>query len=181
VLAFGIAAGIAIFLLLQVFLGNWSMATLFFLSLPASMAGGAAAALLIGGGIISLGSIIGFIVVLGIALRNTMLLVSRYRQLECEGQSFGASLVDRGTEDRSAPILTSAVTIALVWLPFALFGNIAGLEIAHPMAIVVLGGLVTTTLVSLVGVPAMSVVCGSAKAEPDMVLVEELPDSAAAA
>ena len=181
VLAFAIAAGIAIFLLLQVFLGNWSMATLFFLSLPASLAGGAAAALLTGGGIISLGSIVGFIVVLGIALRNTMLLVSRYRQLECEGQSFGASLVDRGTEDRSAPILTSAVTIALVWLPFALFGNIAGLEIAHPMAIVVLGGLVTTTLVSLVGVPAMSVVCGSAKAEPDMVLVEELPDSAAAA
>ena len=126
-------------------------------------------------------SIVGFIVVLGLALRNTMLLVSRYRQLECEGQSFGASLVERGTEDRSAPILTSAVTIGLVWLPFALFGNIAGLEIAHPMAIVVLGGLVTTTLVSLAGVPAMSVVCGSAKAEPDMVLVEELPDSAAAA
>ena len=113
VLAFAIAAGIAIFLLLQVFFGNWSMTTLFFLSLPASLAGGAAAALVTGGGIISLGSIVGFIVVLGIALRHTMLLVSRYRQLECEGQSFGASLVERGTEDRSAPILTSAVTIGI--------------------------------------------------------------------
>ena len=68
-----------------------------------------------------------------------------------------------------------AVTIALAFAPFALFGNIAGIEIAYPMASVVLGGLVTTTLVSLVGVPAMCVVCGTAVAEPDMELVEEVP------
>jgi Cu/Ag efflux pump CusA len=181
VLAFAIAAGLAIFLLLQTFFGNWAMATLVLLSLPASLAGGALAALLTGGGLLSLGSMAGFVAVLGIAVRNTILLVSRYRQLECEGEAFGAALVERGTQERAAPILTSATTIALVWLPFAVFGNIAGLEIAHPMAIVVLGGLITTTLVSLVGVPAMSLVCGSAKAEPDMVMVEELPDSVVAA
>jgi Cu/Ag efflux pump CusA len=110
------------------------------------------------------------------AVRNTALLVSRYRHLEQQdGEAFGAALVQHGTQERSAPILMSAITTALAFLPFALFGNIAGLEIAHPMAIVVLGGLVTTTLVSLVGVPAMCVVCGAATAEPDMELVEDVP------
>jgi Cu/Ag efflux pump CusA len=181
VLAFAIAAGIAIFLLLQAYFGNWSMATFVFLSLPASLAGGAAAVLLTGGGLVSVGSMAGFVVLMGIAVRNITLLVSRYRQLECEGESFGAALVERGTADQSGAILTSAALTALAWLPFAVFGSIAGLEIAHPMAVVVLGGLVTTTLVSLVGVPAMNVVCGTAKAEPDLELVEELPDTGIAA
>ena len=179
VLAFGIAAAIAIFLLLQAFFRNWSLATLAFLSLPAALTGGVLAVLLTGG-IFSLGSIVGLIAVLGIAVRNTILLVSRYRRLECEGGAFSTALVERGTEERAAPILMSAVTMALGFLPFALFGNIAGLEIAHPMAIVVLGGLVTTTVVSLVGVPAMSVVCGTAVAEPDMELVEDVPATVAA-
>ncbi|RPH59676.1 MAG: efflux RND transporter permease subunit, partial [Acidobacteria bacterium] len=180
VLAFGVAAAIAIFLIMQAFFGNWSMATLVFLTLPAALAGGALAVLFAEGGILSLGSIAGFVAVLGISVRNTILLASRYRKLECEGEAFGASLVERGTQEQAAPILTSAVTTALFWLPFAVFGNIAGLEIAHSMAVVILGGLVTTTLLSLVGVPAMNLVCGSAKAEPDLALVEELPDSVAA-
>ncbi len=66
---------------------------------------------------------------------------------------------------------------ALALLPFALFGNIAGLEIAHPMAIVVLGGLVTTTLFSLVGVPAMYAVWG-ADSEPDLELADEMASAA---
>ncbi|MGH9148312.1 MAG: efflux RND transporter permease subunit, partial [Vicinamibacterales bacterium] len=181
VLAFAVAAGIAIFLLLQAFFRNWSLATLVILSLPASLTGGVLAALLTGGGVLSLGSIVGFLAVLGIAVRNTVLLVSRYRRLECEGGAFGAALVERGTEERSVPILMSAVTTALAFLPFVMFGSIAGLEIAHPMAIVVLGGLVTTTLVSLVAVPAMCVFCGTAAAEPDMELAEEVPASVVAA
>jgi len=67
-----------------------------------------------------------------------------------------------------------AISAALVFLPSALFGNIAGLEIVHPLAIVVLGGLVTTTLLSLVGVPAMYLLFGGA-AEQDLELVEEFP------
>ncbi len=175
VLAFAIAAGIGIFLLLQAFFRNWSLATFLFLSLAASLSGGALATLLTGGGLLSLGSIVGFITVMGIAVRNAVLLVSHYRRLEGEGEAFSAALVERGTQERSAPILMGAVTIALAFVPFAWFGNIAGIEIAYPMASVVLGGLVTTTLVSLVGVPAMCVVCGTAVAEPDMELVEEVP------
>jgi Cu/Ag efflux pump CusA len=181
VLAFAVAAGIAIFLLLQAYFGNWSMATLVFLSLPASLAGGTLAAWFMSGGLLSLGSIAGLVAVMGISMRHTLLIVGRYRQLECEGDVFGASLVERGTADRAATILSSVFTTALFWVPFVVLGNIAGLEIANPMAIVILGGLVTTTLVNLVGVPAMSVVCGSAKAEPDMALVEELPESVIAA
>ena len=123
----------------------------------------------------------GFVAVLGLAIRNTILLVGRYQYLEHhEGEKFGAVLVARGTEERSAAILMSATWTALAMLPFALFGNIAGLEIAHPLAVVVLGGLVTTTVVSLLGVPAMYVLCGTAVSEPDVELADEMPASAAA-
>ena len=74
----------------------------------------------------------------------------------------------------------SAISTALAMLPFALLGNIAGLGIAHPLAVVVLGGLVTSTLVSLLGVPAMYAVCGAAVSEPDVELADEMTASAAA-
>jgi CzcA family heavy metal efflux pump len=175
VAAFAVAAGVGIFLLLQAFFKNWSLATFVLLSLPAGLSGGALAVLLTERGFFSLGSIAGFIVLMGIAMRNALVLFSHYRQLEGKGEAFSAALVARGTEEQSAPILMNAITTALAFLPFAFFGSIAGLEVAHPMAIVVLGGLVTTTLVSLVGVPAMCVFCGTAVAEPDMELVEDVP------
>jgi len=108
--------------------------------------------------------------VFGIAVRNGMMLISRYRHLEQhDGETFGVGLVQRGTQERSAPILMTAVTTTAALLPLALFGNIAGLEILHPMAIVILGGLVTTTLFSLVGVPAMYVLFGAThEAELDL-------------
>jgi CzcA family heavy metal efflux pump len=172
VLAFAIAAAIGIFLILQAFFRSWRLATVIFLTLPMAPVGGVLAAFLSGGGILfSLGSIIGFITVFGIAVRNGMTLISRYRNLERnEGEPFGAELVQRATRERSAPILMTAVTTALVFLPLALFGNSAGLEIVHPMAIVVLGGLVTATLLSLVGVPAMYLLFGAAR-EPELELV----------
>jgi len=106
--------------------------------------------------------------VLGIAVRNAMTLVWRYRQLEQrDGATFVPALVERGTRDQSAPILITAVTTALAFLPLTLFGNIAGLEIMQPMAVVILGGLMTTTLLSLVGVPAMYVLFGAAR-EPEL-------------
>jgi Cu/Ag efflux pump CusA len=79
----------------------------------------------------------------------------------------GAELIQRGTQERSAPILMTAGATALIFLPLALFGNIAGLEIVHPMAIVILGGLVTTTLLTVVGVPAMYLLFGAAR-EPEL-------------
>ncbi len=177
VLTFAIAGAIGIFLLLQAFCRSWLLATAIFVTLPMALVGGLLLVFLTGGGLLSLGSIVGFVAVLGIAVRNGLTLIGRYRHLERDdGETFGAELVRRGTQERSAPILMTAGTTGLALLPLALFGNIAGLEIVHPMAIVILGGLVATTLLSLVGVPAIYLLFGAAR-EPEL---EELPATVAA-
>jgi len=168
VLSLAIAAAIGILLLLQAFSRSWRLATIVFVTLPMALVGGVLAALVVNDGLLSIGSIAGFVAVLGLAVRNAMTLVWHYRRLEQrDGAPFVPELVQRGTRDQSAPILMTAVTTALAFLPVALFGNIAGLEIVQPMAVVILGGLVTTTLFSLVGVPAMYVLFGAAR-EPEL-------------
>lgn len=167
VMSFAIAAAIGIFLLLQVFFKSWRLATAMFVTLPTALVGGVLAAIITGGGLLSFGSIVGFITVLGLAVRNGLTLISRYRHLEQQGDTFGVEVVQRGTGEQSASILMTAVTAALAFLPMAFFGNIAGLEIMQPMAFVVLGGLVTTTLFTLAGVPAIYLLFG-AKHEDDL-------------
>jgi Cu/Ag efflux pump CusA len=172
VLAYAIAAAIGIFLLLQVFFQSWRLATAVFLTLPMALVGGVLVVFLTNGGLLSFGTIAGFVMVLGIVVRNAITLASRYRHLEEQsGRTFDAELVERGTREQSAPILMTAVTVALVFLPLAFFGKVAGLEIAHPMAIIALGALVTATLFTLVGVPAMYLLFGGAR-EPDLDLDE---------
>ncbi len=164
VLRFAIAAAVGILLVLQAFFRSWRLASAVFLTLPAALVGGVLAAFLTGGGVLSFGSIVGLVALLGIAVRNATMLAGRYRQLEQErGDSPLAEVVQQGTEERSAAILMTALTTALAFLPLALFGNIAGLEIARPIAIVILGGLVSTTLLALVGVPAMYLLFGRAR------------------
>lgn len=156
-----IAAVIGIILLLQAAYSSWRMAVVTFLSLPVALAGGVLAAL-IGGGILSLGSFFGFFTVLGLAVRNGILLISRFQHLEQqEGLPFGTDLVLRGARERLTPILMSALTTGLVFLPLVLAGDSAGTEILRPMAIVILGGLVTSTLLTLFIVPALYVRFGS--------------------
>ena len=95
---------------------------------------------------LSLGSLVGFVTVLGIAARNGIMLVSHYRHLEHEeAMPFGPALVLRGAEERLAPILMTAFATALALLPLVAGGNRPGHEIEHPMAVVILGGLVTST------------------------------------
>ena len=175
VTAFAVAAAIGIILLLQVFFRSWRLATAMFVALPTALVGGALAAIITGGGLLSFGSIVGFIAILGIAVRNAMTLIGRYRNLEHEGETFGAEVVQRGTREQAVPILMTAVTTALAFLPLAFFGNVAGLEIMQPLAVVVLGGLITSTIFTLAGVPAMYLLFG-AKREPELDLAEmELP------
>ena len=91
-----------------------------------------------------------------IAARNVIALMNHYQRLEQhEGKSLGAELVVQGSGDRLSPILTTAFATGLALLPFMFLGSRAGLEIVHPMALVVLGGLVTSTLLSLFVVPAL--------------------------
>jgi Cu/Ag efflux pump CusA len=171
VMAFALAVAIGIFLLLQVFFRSWRLATVVFLTLPMALLGGALAVFLIKGGLVSIGSSAGFIAVLAIAVRNSITMVDCYRKLEKAGEDFGVELVQRGTSERSEQILMTAITTALVFLPLIFFGNIAGLEIVQPMAVVVLGGLITTSLLALMGVPAMYLLFGEKK-EPDLGLEE---------
>ena len=168
VIAFAIAAFIGIFLLLQVSFRSWRLATIVILTLSTALVGGVLALFLATGGLLSFGSVFGFFVVFGIAIRNTISLISQYRQLEQpEGKGIDPEMIAKVTLERSAPILMTAIATALAFLPMALFGNIAGLEILHPMAIVVLGGLVTTTIYNLVGVPAIYLLFGAAR-EPEL-------------
>jgi len=172
VLVFAMAAAIGIFLVLQAFFRTWHLATAMFLTLPVALVGGVVAVVATGGGLLTFGSLAGFLGLLGLAVRNVITLVTHYRQLERQnGGAPSAELVLRGTGDCSAPILLSALATALVFLPFALWGNVAGLEIMQPMAIVVLGGLVTTTLLALVGTPALYLFFGVAR-EPELDLVD---------
>jgi CzcA family heavy metal efflux pump len=157
----GIMAGLVIFFLLRVSLGNWRLAVMSFLSLPMAMVGGVLAAYFISGGILSLGSLVGFLTILGVAARNGIMLISHYQHLEdFEGMPFGLELVKRGAQERIAPIMMTALTAGLALVPLVLAGNTPGHEIEHPMAIVILGGLITSTLVNLFIVPSLYLVFG---------------------
>lgn len=151
----GFAAVVVILILLRISLGTWKLAGMSFFSLPMAMVGGVLAAFLTGR-ILSLGSLIGFLTILGIAARNGIMLISHYQHLEeFEGEPFGVNLIRRGARERVAPIMMTALTAGLALVPLAISGNIPGNEIEHPMAIVILGGLVTSTLVNLFVVPSL--------------------------
>jgi len=152
---FGIGAAIVIFLLLHAAFGSLRLAILCFLVLPMALVGGVLAVWL-GDGILSLGSLVGFLTVFGIAARNGILMISHFQHLErFEGEAFGPALVIRGAKERLAPILMTALATALALVPLAIAGSIPGHEIEHPMAIVILGGLATATLLNLFVLPAL--------------------------
>jgi CzcA family heavy metal efflux pump len=157
----GLVACLVIFFLLRVSLGSWRLAVMSFLSLPMAMVGGIIAAFFFSNGILSLGSLVGFLTILGVAARNGIMLISHYQHLEeHEGETFGLGLIMRGARERIAPIMMTALTAGLALVPLVIAGNTAGHEIEYPMAIVILGGLVTSTLVNLFIVPALYMVFG---------------------
>jgi Cu/Ag efflux pump CusA len=154
-----------IYLILHADFGSVRTATLVFASLPFALIGGIVAVWLTGG-VLSLGSLVGFITVLGIAARNGIMLVSHYRHLEREeGMRFGRELVLRGAEERLAPIAMTALVTALALLPLVVWGDRPGHEIEHPMAIVILGGLVSSTALNLFLMPSLYLRYGRAAKE----------------
>ena len=152
---YGAAALVGIFLILLVDFGTARLAGLVFFTLPFALVGAIVAAFFTGG-VLSLGSLVGLVTVVGIAARNGIMLISHYRHLEmAEGVPFGRELAIRGAEERLSPILMTALATALALVPIALGGTRAGYEIEHPLAVVILGGLVTSTLLNLFVVPAL--------------------------
>lgn len=124
-------------------------------TLPFALVGGVLV-VFITGGVVSLGSLVGFVTVLGIAARNGIMLVSHYRHLvEHEGRTFDRAMILRGTEERLAPIIMTALATGVALIPLALSGDRPGHEIEHPMAVVILGGLVTSTLLNLFLLPPL--------------------------
>jgi CzcA family heavy metal efflux pump len=165
--AFGAGALIGIFLMLHASFGRMRLATLSFLTLPFALVGGILAASW-NGGLISLGSLVGFFTVFGIAARNGILLINHFQHLErVEGVPFGPALVIQGARERLAPILMTALATGLALVPLVISGEIPGAEIEYPMAIVILGGLITSTLLNLFVVPSLYLRYGRRRSEQD--------------
>jgi len=172
-LVVGVAVLIGIFLLLQAGLRSWRLALIAFLALPAALAGGVLA-VLASGATLSLGSLVGFLAVLGIAARHGLLLMDHYGRLATQGVPFGLELALAGVRERLAPMAASAAAILAALLPLVLFGQRAGLEIAQPTAIVILGGVLASALFTLFVMPALYVLLGEpARHEADLALEGE--------
>jgi Cu/Ag efflux pump CusA len=128
------------------------MAVLAMLNLPLSLIGGVAAVLLTDG-VVSIASLVGFVTLFGIATRNGILLLSHYQALMTEGVSFDEA-IRRGSEERLAPIVMTALTAGLALIPLALAAGEPGSELQAPLAIVILGGLLSATALNMIVLPA---------------------------
>ena len=151
-LSYFLAAAIAIFFLLQACFASWRLASLLFLLLPVAMAGGVLAAALAGDAMSTV-ALMGLLAVLALAVRGGILQLRHYRDLEREG-GIDAAVVVHGAQQRFGPTVTAAGATGLALAPLLVLGG-PGLEIAQPLATVMLGGLVTTMLVNLFVLPVL--------------------------
>lgn len=151
----GLMCMVGVLLLVWVAFRSTRITTLVACSLPFALVGGVLAVLLTGS-VLSLGSLVGFVTVIGIAARNGIMLLSHYQHLHREeGMPFGRDLVLRGAEERLVPILMTAACAGLALVPLIIAGNAPGHEIEHPMAIVILGGLISSTVLNLFLMPSL--------------------------
>jgi Cu/Ag efflux pump CusA len=148
-------AAVGIFLLLYIAFNNLRNLVITFVNLPFALVGGVAA-VLAAGGWVSLGSLVGFVTLFGITLRNSIMLVAHYQHLvQNEGASWDAATAQRGAQERLPSILMTALVTALGLLPLALGSGEPGREIEGPMASIIVGGLVTSTLLNLLVLPTL--------------------------
>jgi len=168
ILGLTILSLLGIFLILHADFESVRLSLLVLLSLPFALVG-SVVAVGVTGGILSLGSIVGFVTVIGVAARNGIMLISHYKHLEEEeGVPFGLDLVLRGAEERLAPILMTALATGLALLPIVLGGTPPGHEIEHPMAVVILGGLITSTVLNLLLLPGLYLKYGKGPRGPSV-------------
>jgi CzcA family heavy metal efflux pump len=154
-ISISIAAVIGMFLLLQVLLGSWRLAAFATLTFPLGVLG-ALIAVLAGGGSLSFGSYIGMFAVFGLSARAGLLLFDRIRRLEAdEGEAFGAGLIMRAAGERLVPVAMTATTAGLVSVAVLILGSRPGLELLHPIAVVFVGGLITTVALNVLVLPVL--------------------------
>jgi CzcA family heavy metal efflux pump len=152
-LLLGAAALAGIFMLLYLDFRSVGLSLMVMLSVPLACCGGVAAVLVTGGNL-SLGSLVGFVTVFGVAVRNGILLISNYQHLQRAGKS-GRELILHGSTERLAPILMTASSTGLALLPLIIGGDLPGHEIEYPMAVVIIGGLLSSTFLTLYVLPAL--------------------------
>jgi Cu/Ag efflux pump CusA len=164
-LAIVAAVAIVIFLLLQAAFDSWRLAAAALAAMPVALVGGAVAAF-ISGESGSLGAMVGFLAVLATTARGGIRLIDHYQSLErAEAAPSAREVVVRGARERLGPILATALASALILLPFVVMGDLPGFEVVRPMTIVILGGLVTSTILNLFILPTLYVHLGPS-AEP---------------
>src|SRR6266704_6809605 len=149
-------AGLGIILLLSVVMGNGRNLLLVLANLPFALVGGVIAAGATGGDL-SLGSLVGFVTLFGITLRNSIMLISHYEHLvQVEGLDWTWGTALRGASERLSPILMTALVTGLGLLPLAIGSGAPGREVEGPMAIIILGGLTTSTALNLLVLPTLA-------------------------
>lgn len=143
-------------ILLSIAMHSFRNLLLVLANVPFALVGGVLAAVLTGGNL-SVGSLVGFVTLFGITTRNSIMMISHFEHLVMhEGEEWGIYAAVRGATERLTPVLMTALVTALGLLPLALGSGKAGREIEGPMAIVILGGLVTSTLLNLLVLPAIA-------------------------
>jgi CzcA family heavy metal efflux pump len=155
-LVHSVIAGLGIILLLSVVMQNYRNLLLVLANLPFALVGGVLIALATGGNL-SLGSLVGFVTLFGITLRNSIMLISHYEHLvQVERESWNWHTALRGASERLSPIAMTALVTGLGLLPLAIGSGAPGREIEGPMAIIILGGLVTSTALNLLVLPTLA-------------------------
>jgi len=151
----GVVSLIGIYLLLQAFSKSWRFALVLLITMLAALSGGLLVIFLSNGTFSSI-SLFGLLAVLGIGVRNSIMLINSYQRLEAEeGKTLSKDLILQGSLDQFVPIFISTITVGLVLLVFIITGNISGQEIVFQLAIVILSGLVTSTLLNLFALPGL--------------------------
>ncbi len=153
-------AAVGIVILLGVVFRRGRNLLLVLANLPFALVGGALA-VFAGGGVLSVGSLVGFVTLFGLSTRNSIILISHYEHLVAvEGRPWSRETALRGAGERLVPVLMTALVTALGLLPLALGGSTAGGEIEGPMALVILGGLITSTVLNLLVLPGFALAWG---------------------
>jgi Cu/Ag efflux pump CusA len=155
-LAYGAIALIGIAVLLFLAMRSRRAVALVMIDLPFALVGGVLSVMLTGANL-SLGSMVGFVTLLGISLRNSIMLISHYEHLvHIDGMTWNMDTAVRGASERLVPILMTALVTALALMPLAVTSGAPGNEIEGPMAIVILGGLITSTALNLIVLPTLA-------------------------
>ena len=155
-------AAVGILLLLTIVFRTWRNLLLVLVNVPFALVGGVLFLFLMqlmeGEGALSIGALVGFVTLFGITMRNSIMMISHFEHLvQEEGMTWGKETALRGASERLVPILMTAIVTALGLLPLAIGAGEAGREIEGPMAIVILGGLITSTLLNLLVLPTLAV------------------------